>query len=68
MKNNILKYNQIMDDYSGVLIKRNGNVMNIKIDDKEYFYGVPSQQIRRKGEANWTKDIELVLKSDKIVE
>lgn len=68
MKDSILVYNELMEKYNGHLIKRNGNVMHIKIGNIEYYYGVPSQQIRRKGEPNWTTDIENTIDTNKYVE
>lgn len=57
-KETVFYYNNLMEKYNGNLIKRNGNVMHISINGIEYYYGVPSKQIRKKGTPNWTTFVE----------
>lgn len=67
-KETVFYYNNLMDKYNGTLIKRNGNVMHIAINGVEYYYGVPSKKIRKKGTPNWTTFVEKVIKEDFQVE
>lgn len=41
--------------------------MHIKIAEKKYYYEIFSQQIRRKGEPNWAKNIEEAINITKYI-
>jgi len=45
-------------------LSRNGGVIFFLLGDRMYYYGMPSKQIRRKGNSIWTKGVVKMLKED----
>lgn len=66
LKIGVVVFNEMMENYNGTLLERNGNVMHILIDNREYYYGIPSQQIREKGDPNWTVNVKELLSKNKV--
>lgn len=60
---NVRWYN-LLNTYDIKVIKENNNLILFSIEDKEYYYGVPSQKIRRKGDTIWSSKIITELKKD----
>jgi hypothetical protein len=58
------KWSTLLKTYDVKVFSKNGGVIFFLIGDKKYYFGIPSSQIRRKGESNWTTDVMGLLKQD----
>lgn len=58
------KWNTLLKTYDVKVFSKNGGVVYFLLGDRKYYFGIPSSQIRRKGESNWTKDVMGLLKED----
>jgi hypothetical protein len=59
-----IRWDKLLKTYDIKVLSRNGRVMFFLLGDRRYYYGIPSGQIRRKGESNWTKDVLKMLNKD----
>jgi hypothetical protein len=64
VNNGLYRWIKLKEKYNIKTITENNNVILFSIEDKQYYYGVPSQKIRRKGDKVWTGKIVAELKKD----
>ena len=58
------KWSTLLKTYDVKVFSKNGGVIYFLLGDRKYYFGIPSSQIRRKGENAWTTDVMGLLKQD----
>lgn len=59
-----MRWSELSKIYDVKVISKNGGVIFFLLGDKRYYFGVPSSQMRRKGENKWTKNVISLFKKD----
>ena len=59
-----IKFNKLKERFDIEVIENNNNIINFKIFGNEYYYGLVSSKIRRKGEREWTGKLIKTLQHD----
>lgn len=59
-----IRFHKLLLDYDILIINEINNVICFQIEDRIYYYGIPSQKIREEGSNEWTGKIITKLKSD----
>lgn len=57
-------FNDLYDRYDIIIISNISNTILFSIGNKEYYFGIPSKKIRKKGNSIWTGGIVSFLKKD----